>query len=135
MSFATIVDVQKRLGRDLTTAETSQVEEWILDLESDIRGRISNVDDLRDDPVNGVAYARTVTRVISETIVAKLKNPDGLRQFTESIDDYSVTKTVDVANSSGRLFISDDDWALLIPSVIGDAFSIRLGGKHAAQSW
>ena len=135
MSFATIEDVQKRLGRDLTTAETAQVEEWILDLESDIRGRISNVDGLMNDPETGAAYTRTVTRVISETIVAKLKNPDGLRQFTESIDDYSVTKTVDVANSSGRLFISDDDWDLLIPSVIGDAFTIRAGGKHAPKSW
>jgi len=127
-------DVKKRLGRALTTSEVEQVNEWVLDLEADIRARVPDVDQLIDDPDTGEAYARTVRRVIAETIVAKLKNPKGLRQSTVSIDDYSRTETVDVANSSGRLTITDEDWALLIPAQEGDGFTIRMGGKYAAGS-
>lgn len=129
MAFATPEDVQKRLGRDLTAAEVLQVDEWLQDLEADIRARIPDIDALMTDTETGESYTRTVTRVVAETIVAKLKNPKGLRQYTESVDDYSLTETVDVANSSGRLMISDDDWDLLIPSLNGDAFLIRLLGK------
>ena len=129
MAFATPEDVQKRLGRDLTTAEVLQVDEWLQDLEADIRARIPDIDALMTDTETGESYTRTVTRVVAETIVAKLKNPKGLRQYTESVDDYSLTETVDVANSSGRLMISDDDWGLLIPSLDGDAFTIRLFGR------
>lgn len=129
MAFATPEDVRKRLGRDLTAAEVLQVDEWLQDLEADIRARIPDIDALMADPETGESYTRTVTRVVAETIVAKLKNPKGLRQYTESVDDYSLTETVDTANSSGRLFITDDDWDLLIPSLNGDAFSIRLVGR------
>ncbi|MGP9528585.1 Gp19/Gp15/Gp42 family protein [Glutamicibacter sp. AOP5-A2-18] len=129
MSFATVEDVQKRLGRDLTTAETAQATEWLQDLEADIRARIPDIDVLMADEITGLSYTRTVTRVVAETIVAKLKNPKGLRQYTESVDDYSLTETVDTANSSGRLVITDADWDLLIPSLDGDAFSIRLVGR------
>lgn len=129
MAFATPEDVRKRLGRDLTAAEVLQVDEWLQDLEADIRARIPDIDALMADPETGESYTRTVTRVVAETIVAKLKNPKGLRQYTESVDDYSLTETVDTANSSGRLFITDDDWDLLIPSLNGDAFSIRLLGR------
>lgn len=129
MAFATPEGVQKRLGRDLTAAEVLQVDEWLQDLEADIRARIPDIDALMTDTETGESYTRTVTRVVAETIVAKLKNPKGLRQYTESVDDYSLTETVDVANSSGRLMISDDDWDLLIPSLNGDAFPIRLLGK------
>lgn len=130
MPFATPEDVQKRLGRDLTEAETIQVIEWIADLEADIRARIPDVDALMSDSETGEAYTRTVLRVVCETIIVKLKNPKGLRQYTESVDDYLLTETVDVANSSGRLIITDDDWNLLIPSLDGDAFSIRLLGRY-----
>ncbi|MGP9490056.1 Gp19/Gp15/Gp42 family protein [Glutamicibacter sp. AOP5-A2-7] len=135
MAFATWQDVQGRLGRTLTPEETAQVEEWILDLEADIRARIPDVDSLMSDPEAGASYSRTVKRVVAETIVAKLRNPNGLRQSTVSIDDYSRTETIDSTNSSGRLQITDDDWELLVPAVAGDAFTIRIGGKYAAGSW
>lgn len=129
MSFATVEDVQARFDRDLTDREKGNVGEWIQDLESDIRSRIPNVDELMANPDTGQAYSRTVTRVIAETIIPKLRNPKGLRQYTESVDDYALTETVDSVNSSGRLFITEDNWGLLIPSLEGDAYSIRLMGR------
>lgn len=135
MTLALPDDVQKRLGRTLTASEVGQVTEWIDDLEADIRARVPDLDALMSDPETGPPYSRTVLRVVCETIIVKLRNPEGLRQFTNSIDDYSITKTVDSANSSGRLMISDDDWGLLIPAADGDAFTIRMGGKYAAGTW
>lgn len=124
--YATIEDVVARYGRTLTPGESRQVEEWSQDLSSDVRLRVPDVEARSSaDP----DYGRLVKRVIAETIIAKLRNPEGLRQRTVSVDDYSETKTVDVANSSGRLFISDDDWSLLLPATAGDAFTIRAGGS------
>ncbi|WP_066303256.1 Gp19/Gp15/Gp42 family protein [Arthrobacter luteolus] len=122
MTYATVEDVVARFGRTLTAGESAQVGEWLEDLSSDVRLRIPEVEvHAQGDP----DYGRLVKRVIAETIIAKLRNPEGLRQYTESVDDYSRTKTVDKANSSGRLFISDEDWSLLLPATAGDAFTIR----------
>lgn len=122
MTYATVEDVVARYGRTLTAGETTQVTEWLEDLSSDIRNRVPDVDGMR---ALSPDYARLVKRVIAETIASKLRNPEGLRQRTVSIDDYSETKTVDVANSSGRLWISDEDWSLLLPASAGEAFTIN----------
>ena len=121
MTYATVEDVVARYGRTLTEGESTQVGEWLEDLSSDVRVRIPDVA-LR--MVESTDYARLVKRVIAETIASKLRNPEGLRQRTVSIDDFSETKTVDVANSAGRLWISDEDWSLLLPATAGDAFTI-----------
>ena len=122
MAYATVEDVEVRFGRTLTPGETAQVEAWIGDLEADVLERIPDIDALI---LTGRPSARTVTRVISGAIVRKLHNPEGLRSTTTSIDDYSTTKTVDQENSSGRLWLTTEDWALLLPGTGGDAFSIR----------
>lgn len=122
MTYATVEDVVARYGRSLTDGEAGQVVEWLDDLSSDIRVRIPDVEARM---ILSLDYARLVKRVIAETIGSKLRNPEGLRQRTVSIDDYSETKTVDVANSSGRLWISDEDWSLLLPATAGEAFTIN----------
>ena len=121
MTYASVEDVVARYGRTLTVGESAQVVEWLEDLSSDIRVRIPDVE---ARILLSADYARLVKRVIAETIGSKLRNPEGLRQRTVSIDDYSETKTVDVTNSSGRLWISDEDWSLLLPATSGDAFTI-----------
>lgn len=121
MTYATVEDVVARYGRTLTAGELGQVGEWLEDLSSDVRVRIPEVQELMVAP----DYARLVKRVIAETIISKLRNPEGLRQRTVSIDDFSETKTIDSTNSSGKLSISDEDWSLLLPATSGDAFTIR----------
>lgn len=133
MTYTTIEDVVARYGRTLTAGETTQVDEWMQDLSADIRLRIPDVWErmlLSND------YSRLVVRVIAETIIAKLRNPEGLRQRTVSVDDFSETKTIDSTNSSGRLSISDDDWTLLLPATSGDAFTIRtMPAPGYADGW
>jgi len=125
-ALATWEDVQSRLlGRTLTVPEQGTITVWIGDLESDIRRRIPDVDDQVAADVN---FGQQVKRVIFAVVKRALDNPKGLRQSTVSIDDYSRTETVDKANSSGELRLSEDDWNDLIPAMESDAFSIRLGG-------
>lgn len=115
-------DVQSRLlGRVLTVPEQDTITVWIVDLESDIRRRIPNVDaQVVADP----NFGNIIKRVISAVVKRVLDNPKGLRQSTVSIDDYSRTETVDTTGSSGVLGFSDDDWAALLPITSGDAWTI-----------
>lgn len=121
MAYATVDDVEVRYGRTLTTAESAQVSAWIDDLESEIHERIPTIDVLID---LGRPTFSTLRRVISAAIIRKLQNPSGLRSRTVAIDDYSTTETVDAANSSGYLGLTDDEWGLLLPGSSGDSFTI-----------
>lgn len=133
--MATLVspaDVESRLmGKTFTTEESAVVAVWIEDLEADVRGRISNLDALAADPL----YLSTLKRVISASVKRVLDNPRGLRQMSVSIDDYVRSETIDSTASAGMLYISDDDWTLLIPTLEGDAFSIRAAGTPGYAEW
>lgn len=122
MAYATVEDVEVRFGRALTGAEREQAAAWISDVEVEIRERIPNLDDLI---AAGRPSAGTVLRVVAAVVIRKLQNPEGLRQRTVSIDDYSRTDTVDTQNSDGWLGLTDREWNLLLPGASGDAFSIR----------
>lgn len=126
MAFVLVRDVEARLGRGLNELETAQVEAWIEDLEALVLSRVPDLDERIE---NGSVSIGVVRSVFCTAIIRVLRNPEGLRQHTESIDDYSVTKTIDSSGSAGLLFLTDDEWTLLIPGTTGDAFSIRL---HAA---
>ena len=125
MSYVTVPEIAARIGRALTDLEAAQVNAWIDDLDAMISLRVPDLEDrvAQDQPsvaVVRMVYAQAIRRV--------LLNPEGLRQYTESIDDYSVTKTVDSAMSSSALYLTDDEWGLLSPASTGDAFTIRSHG-------
>lgn len=56
--------------------------------------------------------ADVIKGVIEDMVLRVVKNPDSLRSF--SIDDF--TGTIDNAVSSGALFVTDDELALLTPA-------------------
>lgn len=115
-------DIQDRLlDRTLTESQQATVTVWIGDLESDIRRRIPDVDDLITADPN---FGTVIKRVIFKAIKRVLDNPKGLRQSTVSIDDYSRTETVDKTGASGEIEFSETDWESLIPSTSGDAWTI-----------
>lgn len=122
MAFVLVSDVEARLGRSLNALESAQVEAWIEDLEALVLSRVPDLDERIN---NGSVSIGVVRSVFCTAIIRVLRNPEGLRQHTESIDDYSVTKTIDSSGSAGLLFLTDDEWSLLIPGTTGDAFSIR----------
>jgi hypothetical protein len=122
MAYATVADVEVRYGRPLTASESAQVSAWIEDLEAEILERVPLLEDLI---LAGRPTTGTLKRVVAGAVIRKLQNPEGLRTTTVAIDDYSTTKTVDSANSTGWLGLTDDEWSLLLPGSSGDAFTIR----------
>lgn len=125
MSVVTITDVQARLGRVLTDLEQQQVTAWLEDLDALVRARIPDLDEQLE---SGEMDRSVMKLVFAQAIRRLLLNPEGLRQYTESIDDYSITKTVDSAVSSSALYLSDDEWAMLLPATADGAYTIRAGG-------
>jgi hypothetical protein len=75
--------------------------------------------------VAGTVREATVRRVVSQAVIRVIRNPEGLRTVTTGIDDGTETRTVDSSLSSGALFLTSDEWDLILPTVSGDAFTIR----------
>ena len=120
MSVATVTDVQVRLGRPITdTAEIAQVNAWLADIEALIKVRIP---DLAVRILDGVLDEEVVKLVEAQAVVRKVKNPDGKQN--ERVDDYSYGLNADAPR--GDLFLTDDEWALLLPSTNpSGAFTVR----------
>jgi hypothetical protein len=122
VAYTTTADVEVRLMRPLTAAESAAAGAWIDDLEAEIAQRIPDVDALI---VLGTVREAAVRRVVSQAVIRVLRNPEGLRTVTTGIDDATETRTVDGSLSSGALFLTSDEWDLILPSAAGDAFTIR----------
>ena len=67
------------------------------------------------EPVISVDIVRDV---MASMIVRVLKNPDSLRIRSESIDDHTDAATLDAAISSGEMYLTPDEVALLTPPAI-----------------
>lgn len=63
----------------------------------------------------GALTATVIQRVQVDMVLRLLKNPDGHRQGSRSIDDYTEGWTIDNAISAGELYVSDTELALLSP--------------------
>ncbi|MHC6592422.1 hypothetical protein [Arthrobacter sp. C152] len=69
--------------------------------------------------------------VMVSMIIRVLKNPDSARIISESIDDSTDSRTLDSAISSGEMYISADELAMLTPLPIAPVYGmyvIGLGG-------
>ena len=112
--YATIEDVATTLGKDpksLTTVKQEQIEDWVAKTERIIKKRLGSLelldkDDLRD--------------VISEVVARRVRNPDGKQN--ERLDDYGYGLDKEVAK--GRLYLTDDEWDQLTPTVIDRSVGI-----------
>lgn len=125
MALVTADDVQVRLGRALTDSETVQVEAWVEDLDAIVQARIP---DLADRLASGVLPPGLVRTVYAQAIRRVLLNPEGLRQSSETIDDYTTSRTYDAAVSGSALYLTDDEWAILSPAAASSAYTIRPHG-------
>lgn len=124
MTYASVADVAAELGRPVPTDEptVAQWERWLARVENQILARIP---DLHARVAAGSPTADLVADVEATAVARKALNPEGLRSTTRSIDDASVTKTVDQARSAGELELTDDEWDLLLPRPVRGAFTIR----------
>lgn len=117
MTYATVADVSTRLGRPIDSPEEqAQVGAWLGDVESLIRLRVPNLD---DRVAAGEIPPGTVVMIETNAVIRKMTNPDG--KVSETIDDY--TYRYNETARKGDLFLTDDDWALLLAQ--SGAFSVR----------
>jgi len=126
MTYASVADVAAELGRPVPTDDptVAQWGRWLTRVENQILARIP---DLHARVAAGSPTADLVADIEATAVARKALNPEGLRSTTRSIDDGSVTKTVDQARSAGELELTDDEWALLLPRPSRGAFTIRPG--------
>ena len=112
MAYASSVDVQYRLGRELSDEEQILVGTRLEDVERMIRRRVPDLD---DKVINETILEDDVIQVEAEVVLRLIRNPDGL--FMETDGNYSYQFSREAA--SGRLEIRREEWMLL---------GVRLGG-------
>lgn len=124
MTYANIIDVAAELGRPVPVdAPTiAQWNRWLTRIENIILARIP---DLADRIAAGELTAALVADVEAAAVARHALNPEGVRQVTRAIDDGSVTKLIDQARSAGELDLTNEEWALLLPTSDVGAFSTR----------
>lgn len=128
MSYATVTDVQVRLGRPIIdTDEIEQVNAWLSDVEALILSRIPDLVARIDE---GTIAEAVLVMVEARAVVRKAKNPDGKQN--ERIDDYSYGLNADAAR--GEVFLTDEEWGLLLPVGSATAFTVRPFGQPDYRS-
>lgn len=131
MSITLTSDVAARLGRPISTsAEVDQVEAWISDVEDTIIApRIGDLDDLITE---GRLREATLVRVVSDAVIRKVLNPEGLRTVTRQVDDWQTTATRDRVLSDGQLRLTEQEWSdlylELTPDPLPTLYTLPLGG-------
>ena len=135
--YADQADV-KDLWDDYTEAAIPKIQSRI--------GKASRLVDNRTPLIGGLTvaqrvaaspeFADTVKDVVVEMVLRVLRNPEGARQKSVTVDDATESTTIDSALSSGEMFISDDELADLMgikkaPSR-AKAFTIT---PSAGRSW
>lgn len=89
MAFATTSEVQTRIGRTLTTAETNQASQ-LLDAATSIIAQAGGKD---DDWVDELETTPQILKTICIELVARVvDNPANLDSFRETIGSYSYSK-------------------------------------------
>lgn len=125
MALVTADDVQVRLGRDLTVSQRAQVDAWLTDLEALAEARAPG---FVARSFNGSPSLEVVRAVFAQAVRRIMLNPEGLRQESRTIDDYTESRTFDSAVSASSVGFTDEEWAQLMPAAASAAFSIRVTG-------
>lgn len=128
---ATPADVAARWrplsGEETTVATTLLEDAWRM-LGRDYKAASGVVldDAMTADP----DLSPEVVRVLANSVLRVLKNPDGKQQ--EAIDDYSYSRN---SAASGELYIDDEDLAALLGLADnpGRAFSINMLGDYESR--
>lgn len=118
MAYATLDDVEARLGRPLTSAEQTKVEAYLDDVSALMDARVPS---LAARLAEG-DIAESLPRMVAASAVLRVvNNPQGVRQ--RSVDDYQ--ETFDARAASGFLYLLEDEVELLTaPPATSGAFTI-----------
>lgn len=116
MAYASVADVEARLGRTLDSSESQIVSTRLNDVELMIRHRIPDLD---IKVSTGVIDPALLVMVECDAILRLVRNPEGYTAETDGNYSYQISKEV----ASGKLDITSAEWALL--GIRNGAFTIR----------
>lgn len=111
MNPAIISDLEARF-RPLTEPEKANAQAWLDDAWEELQARLPGLSSRLTD---GLISEGLVRRVVAAMVVRVLRNPDAIRQW--GVDDATFTR--DTLVSSGLLYVSADELALLSGTPIG----------------
>ncbi|MFC0041011.1 hypothetical protein [Actinomadura rayongensis] len=113
MAAITAQDVAARVGRDLDTSETAQVEAWIADA-------LAHAGQLAGRDLDDAVLPAVVRAVILRAVVRCVYNPAGLRAYTAGSVSYTAGDAAS-GGDGGPAFTTAD------AAVIGRAYGRSLG--------
>lgn len=125
MNPAIISDLEARF-RPLTDAELPNAEALLDDAWEELQARIPDLTARRDA---GSVSDGLVRRVVTAMVVRVLRNPDAIRQW--GVDDATFTR--DTLVSSGLLFVSADEVALLSGAPIGPLSPLSFSAPYGSR--
>lgn len=103
MAYVLWLDVERNLGRSLSSAEQGQAELWIDWAEATIRRRMGDLDALDE---------ATLAMVVVEAVTARMRSPEAVTQVDVQIEgEGSVSRRYQ--RSSGLIDILPEWWAAL----------------------
>lgn len=106
MAYATVTDVENRLGRDLDEYETTIVGARLDDVEIVIKSRIPTLDEkILDDQIS----VDVVKMVEADAVIRHLRNPEGIVGETDGNYSYQLNW----ATVKGSLELTAEEWRLL----------------------
>ncbi|WP_029135321.1 Gp19/Gp15/Gp42 family protein [Nakamurella lactea] len=112
MAIAQPEEVARRLGREFSASETDQAGALLDDIELEISLRVP---DFASRLTNDVAFAEVVGLLEVRAVRRVMLNPLGVRQRSDSVDDHTESETLDPSIASSGLYLTDAEWAMLIP--------------------
>ena len=124
--LVTLEDVRERFYRALTPDEERVIPAWITDAWDELMdlAYLRLGERLAADPPEAGLLER-VGRVIRSAVLNRLRNPQGRRQYSYSVDDATVSETIASETIVAGWFTAEDLAKLEPAGVASDAFSIR----------
>lgn len=122
----TVADLTSR-WRELTADEQAVVATRLGDAEAEVQYQLQQRGVV--EPPTYTLWRKLYVSTVVEMVRRYLVNTEGWLEESEGIDDYRLTRRRDSAVSSGRVYISDDEIAKLVPRKRPrrGAFTIVLG--------
>lgn len=105
-AYATVADVENRLGETIPNEELGQVVTLLGDAEAVLTAMVG---DLAMRITNGKTSAANIATVAANMVVRVLHNPQGLRQ--ETYPEYALVR--DTRISAGGMFLTREDRRLM----------------------
>lgn len=120
-----VLDIEDRFYRPLTADEKRVAAAWIQDAWDELMDvPWLHLPERLDAGENGLL--ERAQRVVRASVLRRLQNPQGRRQYSYTVDDATVSETLASETLASDWFTADELVKLSPEGAASDAFSIRI---------